>query len=60
MMITTEAQLEDRLSEPSDADAQAMAALSGDLMILGVDTTGDQQLRDYEFDRSQTQIALLK
>ena len=29
----------------------------GNLMILGVDTTGDQQLRQYEFDRSQTQIA---
>ena len=29
----------------------------GNLLILGVDTTGDQQLRAYEFDRSQTQIA---
>jgi putative ABC transport system permease protein len=29
----------------------------GNLLILGVDTTGDQQLRQYEFDRSQTQIA---
>ena len=29
----------------------------GSLLILGVDTTGDQQLREYEFDRSQTQIA---
>src|ERR1017187_2118120 len=29
----------------------------GNLMILGVDTTGDQQLRQYEFDNSQTQIA---
>ena len=29
----------------------------GNLLILGVDTTGDQQLREYEFDRSQTQIA---
>jgi putative ABC transport system permease protein len=29
----------------------------GNLMILGVDTTGDQQLRQYEFDRSKTQIA---
>ena len=28
----------------------------GNLLILGVDTTGDQQLRQYEFDRSQTQI----
>ena len=29
----------------------------GNLMILGADTTGDQQLRQYEFDKSQTQIA---
>jgi len=29
----------------------------GSLLILGVDTTGDQQLRQYEFDRAQTQIA---
>ena len=29
----------------------------GNLMILGVDTTGDQQLRQYDFDQSQTQIA---
>lgn len=29
----------------------------GNLMVLGVDTTGDQQLRQYEFDKSQTQIA---
>jgi putative ABC transport system permease protein len=29
----------------------------GNLLILGVDTTGDQQLRQYEFDRTQTQIA---
>jgi nucleoside-diphosphate-sugar epimerase len=34
-MITTEAQLDDRLSEPGDADVQAMAALPGDLMLLG-------------------------
>src|ERR1017187_2068622 len=29
----------------------------GNLLILGVDTTGDQQLRQFEFDRSQSQIA---
>ncbi len=29
----------------------------GNLLILGVDTTGDQQLREYEFDQSKTQIA---
>ena len=29
----------------------------GNLLILGVDTTGDQQLRQYDFDRSASQIA---
>lgn len=29
----------------------------GNLLILGVDTTGDQALREYQFDRSQTEIA---
>jgi putative ABC transport system permease protein len=29
----------------------------GNLLILGVDTTGDQQLREYDFDKSQSQIA---
>ncbi len=29
----------------------------GNLLILGVDTTGDQQLRQYEFDRAQSEIA---
>lgn len=28
----------------------------GNLLILGVDTTGDQQLREYDFDRSASQI----
>ena len=28
----------------------------GNLLILGIDTTGDQQLRQYEFDRSQSEI----
>jgi nucleoside-diphosphate-sugar epimerase len=36
MTIATEQQLEDLLAKPSDADAQAMAALDGDLLILGV------------------------
>lgn len=35
-MIANEEQLEDLLSQPSEADAQAMAALEGDLLILGV------------------------
>ncbi len=29
----------------------------GNLLILGVDSTGDQQLREYEFDQSKTQIS---
>jgi putative ABC transport system permease protein len=29
----------------------------GRLLVLGVDTTGDRELRDYEFDRSRTEIA---
>src|SRR5438445_8711954 len=36
MMVSTELQLEDLLSEPSQADAQAMAAMEGDLLLLGV------------------------
>lgn len=36
MMVSTEQQLEDLLSEPTVADAQAIAALQGDLLLLGV------------------------
>lgn len=35
-MISSEQQLEDLLSEPSPADARAMAEMEGDLIILGV------------------------
>lgn len=35
-MIASEPQLEDLLSTPSEADVQALAALPGDLLILGV------------------------
>lgn len=34
-MITSEAELEDRLSEPNEADCEAMAALQGPLLLLG-------------------------
>ena len=34
--IETEEQLEEALSRPTDADAEAMTALEGDLLILGV------------------------
>jgi len=33
--INTEAELEERLSRPSDADAVALASMDGDLLILG-------------------------
>ena len=36
MTITNEVQLEELLAQPSDADVRAMAALEGDLLILGV------------------------
>jgi nucleoside-diphosphate-sugar epimerase len=35
-MISTEQQLEDILSEPSEADARALADMKGNLLILGV------------------------
>ena len=36
MIISSEQQLEDILSQPSEADIKAMASLEGDLLILGV------------------------
>ena len=36
---------------------QTSFADEGTLLVLGVDTTGDHQLRDYQFDQTQTQIA---
>src|SRR5579864_3942730 len=36
MLITTETELEERLSRPTEADTAVMAALDGDLIILGV------------------------
>src|SRR5258707_3888960 len=36
MLISTEAELDERLSRPIDADAAALAACDGDLIILGV------------------------
>lgn len=35
MKINNEAELEERLSRPTDADAAALAAMDGDLLILG-------------------------
>ncbi|HXC34129.1 MAG TPA: FtsX-like permease family protein [Verrucomicrobiae bacterium] len=47
-----------QLAEPViEAIAQTSYADEGALLILGVDTTGDHQLRDYQFDQSQMQIS---
>ena len=47
-----------QLAEPViETMVQTSFADEGALLVLGVDTTGDQQLRDYQFDRTQTQIA---
>jgi putative ABC transport system permease protein len=47
-----------QLAEPViETLVQTAFADEGSLLVLGVDTTGDQQLRDYQFDRTQTQIA---
>ena len=47
-----------KLAEPViETIVQTNYADEGALLILGIDTTGDQQLRDYQFDRTQTQIA---
>jgi putative ABC transport system permease protein len=47
-----------KMAEPViEVTAHTSFADEGNLLILGVDTTGDQALREYEFDRSQTQIA---
>ena len=46
-----------QIAEPViEVDARTMYPGEGNLLILGVDTTGDSQLRDYEFDKSQTEI----
>src|SRR4029077_19113551 len=47
-----------KIAEPMiEVIARTAFAEEGNLLILGVDTTGDQQLRDYQFDKTQTQIA---
>ena len=47
-----------QLAEPViEVIAHTSFADEGNLLVLGVDTAGDQQLRDYQFDRSQTQVA---
>jgi putative ABC transport system permease protein len=47
-----------QLAEPViETLVQTSFADEGALLILGVDTTGDHQLRDYQFDQTQTQIS---
>src|SRR5580658_630915 len=47
-----------KIAEPViEVDAHTAYQGEGNLLVLGVDTTGDQELRDYEFDRSSTEVA---
>jgi putative ABC transport system permease protein len=47
-----------KIAEPIiEVVARTAFAEEGNLLILGVDTTGDQQLRDYQFDKSKIQIS---
>ena len=47
-----------QLAEPViETQVQTSFPDEGSLLVLGVDTTGDHELRDYQFDQSQTQIA---
>ena len=47
-----------QVAEPViEAIVQTPYTDEGALLILGVDTTGDHQLRDYQFDQSQMQIS---
>ena len=47
-----------QLAEPViETMVQTSFADEGTLLVLGVDTTGDHQLRDYQFDNTQTRIS---
>jgi putative ABC transport system permease protein len=47
-----------KIAEPIiEVIARTAFAEEGNLLILGVDSAGDQQLRDYQFDKAHTQIA---
>jgi putative ABC transport system permease protein len=47
-----------KLAEPViETIVQTPFADEGALLVLGVDTEGDHELRDYQFDRTQTQIS---
>ena len=47
-----------KVAEPIiEVIARTAFAEEGNLLILGVDTAGDQQLRDYQFEKSKTEIS---
>jgi putative ABC transport system permease protein len=47
-----------QLAEPViETMVETSFADEGTLLVLGVDTAGDHELRDYQFDRTQTEIA---
>jgi putative ABC transport system permease protein len=47
-----------KVAEPIiEVIARTAFAEEGNLLILGVDTAGDQQLRDYQFDKTETKIS---
>jgi putative ABC transport system permease protein len=47
-----------KVAEPViEVIARTAFAEEGNLLILGIDTEGDQQLREYQFEKSKTQIS---
>jgi putative ABC transport system permease protein len=47
-----------KVAEPIiEVIARTAFAEEGNLLILGIDTTGDHQLRDYQFDKSKLEIS---
>lgn len=47
-----------KIAEPIiEVIARTAFTEEGNLLILGVDTAGDQQLRDYQFEKSKTEIS---
>lgn len=58
MNVGTELELEERLSRPSAADIAAVAALRGDLLILGVRKMGSSLARLARRAADQAQVKL--
>jgi putative ABC transport system permease protein len=47
-----------KVAEPIiEVIARTAFSEEGNLLILGIDTTGDQQLRDYQFEKSKTEVS---